>query len=564
MAWTMKHTLLSAGAAALCGAALLAALPAFAQSDAEIVAEAALSGDEAAFEAARELDTIEAYEAYLAAFPEGAHREEALQRIEQLSMTPAASEAMALPMPAPAAPPPAMPGGVRGLPADVGALPLPLPGDAAEGLSLGCDEQAAASGKFSCVTLQYGTNRNQNLIRAEIPKNGVIMLEQDVRYGISPDPICVPRQAEEGGNAICHLGEVTVTVPARHKTADKIKAELGMRWEVSDKRRGEAFTIWSAAPLDEETFWSRATALLADDDPNNKQAFVYIHGFNNTFEDAAFRTAQIKYDTGFDGPAFFYSWPANGKLTDYLSDQEDADLSVQAVTDFIREIRLQMPEDVEVNLIAHSMGSRIMGQAMFRLAQDQAVIDAGGFGHIIFASGDLDRCLFAEWVGASRTIAEDVTLYMSEKDKAVQLSDMLRKLSVLGREDDPKGRIGFIDELTGVPVFDFDGDRSTHQNVFTVDISDTDRQGFFGLEIDWLDTRVQHSAYAETVDIIEDIKELWAGGPADPGKRNPDKLKPVVCETGTYWRFMPDGDAPGPCPPAQALACTTTLASTQP
>jgi esterase/lipase superfamily enzyme len=40
-----------------------------------------------------------------------------------------------------------------------------------------------------------------------------------------------------------------------------------------------------------------------------KQAFVFVHGFNVSFENALRRTAQIAYDLNFDGAPFLFSWP---------------------------------------------------------------------------------------------------------------------------------------------------------------------------------------------------------------------------------------------------------------
>jgi hypothetical protein len=43
--------------------------------------------------------------------------------------------------------------------------------------------------------------------------------------------------------------------------------------------------------------------LAADVDRSRRhEAFVFIHGFNVAFDDAIYRTAQIAYDLGFDGP----------------------------------------------------------------------------------------------------------------------------------------------------------------------------------------------------------------------------------------------------------------------
>ena len=56
------------------------------------------------------------------------------------------------------------------------------------------------------------------------------------------------------------------------------------------------------------------------------QALVFLHGFNNSFESALFRTAQIAYDLKFDGAPFLYSWPSKGQLglQDYSYDRESS------------------------------------------------------------------------------------------------------------------------------------------------------------------------------------------------------------------------------------------------
>ena len=51
-------------------------------------------------------------------------------------------------------------------------------------------------------------------------------------------------------------------------------------------------------------------------------AFLFIHGYNVTFEGAARRTAQMAYDLGFNGAAVFYSWPSQGTPTAYTIDEQ--------------------------------------------------------------------------------------------------------------------------------------------------------------------------------------------------------------------------------------------------
>jgi esterase/lipase superfamily enzyme len=48
-----------------------------------------------------------------------------------------------------------------------------------------------------------------------------------------------------------------------------------------------------------------------------KEALVYIHGFANSFEDAAIHTAQLATDLELDGAPVLYSWPSSGSVISY-------------------------------------------------------------------------------------------------------------------------------------------------------------------------------------------------------------------------------------------------------
>ena len=53
-------------------------------------------------------------------------------------------------------------------------------------------------------------------------------------------------------------------------------------------------------------------------------ALVFVHGFNNTFDAAAFRMAQIVWDLGYRGLPVLFSWPSRAGVLDYQYDRESA------------------------------------------------------------------------------------------------------------------------------------------------------------------------------------------------------------------------------------------------
>src|SRR5439155_20187668 len=101
-----------------------------------------------------------------------------------------------------------------------------------------------------------------------------------------------------------------------------------------------------------------------------KQAFVFIHGYANTFEDAASRTAQIAYDLGFDGAPILYSWPSTGTVTGYPADEATVEWTAPHLKEFLEKVASQT-HATTVHLIAHSMGSRALVSALCGVASDK-------------------------------------------------------------------------------------------------------------------------------------------------------------------------------------------------
>ncbi len=58
---------------------------------------------------------------------------------------------------------------------------------------------------------------------------------------------------------------------------------------------------------DERQFFSHLKTKV--DQGSSNAAFVFIHGYNVQFDDALRRTAQIKKDLDFDGPAILIAGP---------------------------------------------------------------------------------------------------------------------------------------------------------------------------------------------------------------------------------------------------------------
>jgi Alpha/beta hydrolase of unknown function (DUF900) len=83
-----------------------------------------------------------------------------------------------------------------------------------------------------------------------------------------------------------------------------------------------------------------------------EQAFIFVHGYNNSFEDAVQRTAMIAFNLDFDGAAFLFTWPSQEKLAGHDLDRKRARIAAPFLLALLEKIGTALP-DVKLHLIAH-------------------------------------------------------------------------------------------------------------------------------------------------------------------------------------------------------------------
>ncbi len=157
------------------------------------------------------------------------------------------------------------------------------------------------------------------------------------------------------------------------------------------------------------------------------QAFLFVHGYNVSFEDAARRTAQIAYDLNFDGAAIFYSWPSQGDVAGYAADEANVEWATPNLQAFIADI-LQQTAPTRLHLIAHSMGSRALTQALLRLRSALPEEHKAALKEVILAAPDIDADVFLrDIVPALRETGARITLYAAHDDKALEASQKVHR-----------------------------------------------------------------------------------------------------------------------------------------
>lgn len=164
-------------------------------------------------------------------------------------------------------------------------------------------------------------------------------------------------------------------------------------------------------------------------DSPRKDVYIFVHGFNNTFEDATFRLAMAWHMAGRPGVPIVYAWPAgHGGLTGYAVDRESGEFTVSHLRRFLKDVAAC--EEVErIHLIAHSRGTDVAISAVRELnietrAKNLRTKEVYKLDDIVLAAPDLDAEVFEQRFAIEdlHLAANRVTVYLSKTDFALAVS----------------------------------------------------------------------------------------------------------------------------------------------
>jgi acyl carrier protein len=301
-------------------------------------------------------------------------------------------------------------------------------------------------------------------------------------------------------NDVMKYGVCEVTIPVKIHTPGKIERPSTLFPGENPKQH---IVIKTLEVLEWSTFVNSINQHISQNDGDDNwsnDAFVFIHGYNVTFDKAARRTAQIAYDYGFKGAPILFSWPSDGKNTEYFSDRVDAEWSAHYIQQFLTSIRKQSSAK-RLHLIAHSMGNQGLLRALYRVALKQGENTKPLFDNVIMAAPDFDTRFFTEQIAPSiRSLSKSWTIYTSDKDSALDLSAYFSSAKRLGK-----------------PV-------SVVNGFNTIDVTDIDVSPWSVPEF--------HSYYASKSRVITDLISVLKN--KKPASRN---LIPKMFEGIQYWQL---------------------------
>jgi esterase/lipase superfamily enzyme len=235
----------------------------------------------------------------------------------------------------------------------------------------------------------------------------------------APDPACAAQTDLPGQSAAdAHLYFVT-TRQVECRDGGRVSFKNGRAGPTHGRFAGERLR----PILQSQAAWMEA--IQADLANSEGRLLVYVHGYFNSFQDAAERVQVIRRQTGFVGPIVVFSWPSVACVLPpscYTRDEENA-LWTQPQFDRILGALLADPATTDIALVAHSMGNRIVLRGIVEADRSVGALSRQKLRTIILASPDVDREMFGrDYLSVLDQPNRSTTIYASQVDQALGVS----------------------------------------------------------------------------------------------------------------------------------------------
>lgn len=210
--------------------------------------------------------------------------------------------------------------------------------------------------------------------------------------------------------------EFRISVPPGHRPGE-IEWPKG---KIADPRTD--FTVVGHTMLDRRAFEQRVAARTSAD--RGEGAAVFVHGFNNSFQEGLFRVAQMGADANVTGAPILFSWPSDAQVLGYATDKEAATFSRDGLAHLL--VRLTgLPGVTRVGIMGHSMGGWLTVEALrqLRLSGHDGTLRKLD---VVLASPDIDADVFRAQAAVIGPLDPPMVVLVSPDDRALRVSRLIQ------------------------------------------------------------------------------------------------------------------------------------------
>ncbi len=206
-----------------------------------------------------------------------------------------------------------------------------------------------------------------------------------------------------------------------------------------------------------------------------KELLLYVHGVDNTFDEAIYTTAELWHYLGREFVPIAYTWPAGygGVLRGYTYDRESSEFTVFHFKRFLAWLGT-FPEVEGIHVIAHSRGTDVVSTGIRELAiesraRGEQPQERYKLRNVVMAAPDVNLDVSYQRNSTEGILwaAERWTIYSSPRDRAIGIAEFLFSGDRFGKarydslSDQIRERTDFyatvLRERTAVVVYDGEG-----------------------------------------------------------------------------------------------------------
>lgn len=257
------------------------------------------------------------------------------------------------------------------------------------------------------------------------------------------------------------LADIGISIPPVHKSGE-------LEWPTTQDQDPQKYfsTAW-AKTTDLSGFSGILKRRMAQSGAKG-HVLVFIHGYNNRFEDAVYRFAQIAYDSGSKSVPVLFTWPSQGRVLGYPYDRESVAYSRDGL-EYLLQALVREPSVRDISILAHSMGGLLTLEALKQMNVRNRNLSPK-IKNLMLASPDIDMDVARVLIDGLGKSRPRITLFASQDDVALKFSMRVwgssRRLGSVNATTEPYSSIFRKKNIHVIDMTAVKGGDSLHHNKF--------------------------------------------------------------------------------------------------
>ena len=179
-----------------------------------------------------------------------------------------------------------------------------------------------------------------------------------------------------------------------------------------------------------------------------RDAVVYVHGFNNTMAEGIYRVAQMHHDLKVPGVAVHYARPSRGSALGYVYDRDSVMFGRTGFVTLLDEVEDAGAKDIII--VAHSMGAFLTMEGLRQMVLKGGPHALDRIKGVVLIAPDLDLDVFRAQAKDIGKLPEPFVIFGSSRDRILNIS------ATLSGTGDRLGNIDCVEKIADLNVIYLD------------------------------------------------------------------------------------------------------------